>query len=142
MDLEKDLPTVDCVINEINQVVLNMIINSTQAIGQDRAKARPGKCFKKGRITIRTKSDKDTVQIIISDTGTGIAKSNLHRIFDPFFTTKEVGKGTGQGLAIVHDIIVNKHAGDIQVESEPGVGHTFTVKLPIGRKNEETNSTR
>ena len=154
LDLEPGLPLVNCAIDEINQVVLNMIVNSAQAIAQTRDDigAAPRPCtphsFRpgvspdaeesarhpesgKGKITIRTRSGENFVQIIISDTGVGIHQSNLHRIFDPFFTTKEVGKGTGQGLAIAHDIIVNKHKGSIQVESEEGAGTTFIVQLPL-----------
>ncbi|MGD0622808.1 MAG: ATP-binding protein [Thermacetogeniaceae bacterium] len=131
LDLQPDLPAVNCVIDEINQVVLNMIVNSAQAIAQacsdQGTDGDPGK----GRITIKTRSNGDVAQIVISDTGIGIPQSIMHRIFDPFFTTKEVGKGTGQGLAITHDIIVNKHRGSIQVESEVGVGTTFTIQLPL-----------
>ncbi|MGD0622317.1 MAG: ATP-binding protein [Thermacetogeniaceae bacterium] len=101
LDLQPDLPPVDCVIDEINQVVLNMIVNSAQAIAQAQD---TGNGSGKGRIAIGTKSGEDFVQISISDTGAGIPRSNMHRIFDPFFTTKEVGKGTGQGMAIAHDI--------------------------------------
>ncbi len=131
LDLEQDLPLVNCVIDEINQVVLNMIVNSAQAIGHTRGDlgidGGPGK----GRITIKTRNSGNVVQIVIGDTGIGIPQLIMHSIFDPFFTTKEVGKGTGQGLAIAHDIIVNKHGGSIQVESEVGVGTTFTIQLPL-----------
>jgi PAS domain S-box-containing protein len=156
LDLEPDLPLVNCAIDEINQVVLNMIVNSAQAIAQARndigAEPHPDALhsFKpglspdaeddegawrpesgKGKITIKTRSGENFVQIIIGDTGVGINQSNLYRIFDPFFTTKEVGKGTGQGLAIAHDIIVNKHRGSIQVESKEGEGTIFIVQLPL-----------
>jgi two-component system NtrC family sensor kinase len=72
-----------------------------------------------------------------SDTGSGIKKKDIDRIFDPFFTTKEVGKGTGQGLAIVHDIIVNKHNGKIFVESEEGIGTSFNIELPLNEVKEQ-----
>ncbi|OGU11091.1 MAG: hypothetical protein A2X61_00255 [Ignavibacteria bacterium GWB2_35_12] len=130
--LEPDLPLVQCTIDEINQVILNMIVNAAhaieEAIGKDTGK--------QGKITIETKSDNEFVYIILHDTGKGIPQEIQSRIFDPFFTTKEVGKGTGQGLAIAHDIIVNKHKGEITVESEVGKGTTFTLKLPINSKQE------
>ena len=71
------------------------------------------------------------MEIRITDSGCGIPKENLNKVFDPFFTTKEVGKGTGQGLAIVHDIVVEKHNGTIDIDSEVGVGTTFIVRLPV-----------
>lgn len=126
-DLERDLPLVYCVVDEINQVVLNMIINAAHAI-KEAVKDRPSE---KGRIVIKTRSEGGFVKIIISDTGTGIPQSIRSKIFDPFFTTKGVGKGTGQGLTIAHDIIVNKHKGSIHVESEEGKGATFTIVLPV-----------
>lgn len=69
-----------------------------------------------------------------TDNGCGIAENILNKIFDPFFTTKEVGKGTGQGLAIARNVILNNHGGDIEVTSEPGLGSTFTIHLPRPRK--------
>jgi two-component system NtrC family sensor kinase len=69
--------------------------------------------------------------ICVSDNGCGVPKENLSKLYDPFFTTKEVGRGTGQGLAISHSIVVDKHGGDISVSSEVGVGTQFTVRLPI-----------
>jgi len=124
---EQNLPLVYCSIDQINQVILNMIINSAQSI---KEKIEFG-TIQKGKITIKTKLVSDHVHIIISDTGKGIPQSIIHNIFDPFFTTKEVGKGTGQGLAIAHDIIVNKHKGAINVHSEIDIGTTFTITLPI-----------
>jgi len=124
LDLAEDLPLVYCEINEINQVILNLIINSVDAI-QDQHRPEPGK------INIRTSSENDVVVIEIRDDGGGIPDSILHRIFDPFFTTKEVGKGTGQGLAISHDIIVRKHGGRLEVISRSDEGRTvFKIILP------------
>ena len=74
------------------------------------------------------------LEVQVQDTGKGISEDNINNIFDPFFTTKEVGKGTGQGLAIAHDIIANKHNGSIDVESEEGKGTTFTILLPLESK--------
>ena len=125
--LDPNLPLIHCTIDEINQVILIMIVNAANAIEEAIDKATG----KQGKITIETKSDKDFVYIIMQDTGKGIPHEIQSRIFDPFFTTKEVGKGTGQGLAIAHDIIVNKHGGEILLESEVGKGTTFTLKLPL-----------
>ncbi|WP_334110272.1 PAS domain S-box protein [Thermodesulfitimonas autotrophica] len=133
MDLDPDLPPVPCVVDEINQVVLNMIINAVHAIETVVNK----EVGEKGKIIIRTRREGDFAKIEISDTGSGIPPAIIDRIFDPFFTTKEVGKGSGQGLAIAHDIIVNKHRGNITVESEVGKGTTFTVYLPLNPPEEE-----
>jgi len=103
----------------LNQVFMNILVNAAQAME------------KKGKITIKTWREKNSVRVAISDTGCGIAQQNLTRIFDPFFTTKEVGKGTGLGMSITYDII-KKHNGAISVASEVGRGTTFTVSLPVG----------
>ncbi len=135
-DLDPDLPQVHCLPGDFNQVILNVLINAAHAIG-DALLDTP----KKGTITIATKRDGDHALLSITDTGTGIPEKNRDKIFDPFFTTKEVGKGTGQGLAIVHDIVVEKHDGTIDVESEVGRGTTFTIRVPIGG-NPETDRPR
>jgi PAS domain S-box-containing protein len=125
-DFDTDLPPVACHLGEFNQVILNLIVNSAQAIGgasHDSAE--------KGLIRVRTKHDNGWVEVRVEDNGPGIPEEIQDRIFDPFFTTKEVGVGTGQGLAIAHGIIVTKHNGSIHVESEPGKGATFIVRLPI-----------
>ncbi|MEW6173415.1 MAG: PAS domain S-box protein [Bacillota bacterium] len=132
-DLDPDLPPVPCVVDEINQVVLNTIVNAAHAI----ATVVDRDAGEKGKITVATRREGDFVKIIISDTGTGIPPAIIDRIFDPFFTTKEVGKGSGQGLAIAHDIIVNKQKGNITVESEVGKGTTFTVWLPLNPPEDE-----
>jgi signal transduction histidine kinase len=111
---------------DLNQVFLNIIINAAHAIG-DTIKEGDSK----GTITVQTFRHKKMAEIRLMDTGTGIPESIIKKIFDPFFTTKEVGKGTGQGLAISYDVIVNKHNGTLQVESEPGKGTTFIIQLPL-----------
>ncbi len=73
--------------------------------------------------------------IRVSDNGCGVPAENLSKLYDPFFTTKEVGRGTGQGLAISHSIVVDKHGGEISVASEVGVGTEFTVRLPIAGRS-------
>jgi len=127
VDLDPNLPLVHCQIDEINQVVLNMIVNAAQAI-QEKT---PAGSDHEEIIAISTRLVEDRALIIIRDSGPGIAEAVRARIFDPFFTTKGVGKGTGQGLSLAHNIIVNKHHGKINVDSELGHGTTFTIELPV-----------
>ncbi len=127
------LPPVMCNIGELNQVFLNLLINASHAI------ADGGKEVGTGKITVTTEHKGDLVEIAFADNGCGIPKENLDKIFDPFFTTKEVGRGTGQGLAITRSIIVDKHRGSVQVESTVGVGTRFILQLPVaGRPRTET----
>jgi len=128
LQLDKTLPTVFCMHNEMGQVFLNILINSAHAIGE---KMVTDSTDNKGRITITSKRAEKRAEVRISDTGCGIPDEIKDSVFDPFFTTKEVGKGTGQGLAIVYDIVLNKHEGTLEVESEPGVGTTFIIGLPF-----------
>ena len=124
--LEPTLPLVPCLPGELNQVILNLLINAAHAIG-DVVQQAEGQ---KGLITITTQRLAESVEIRIADTGAGIPEAARQKIFDPFFTTKEVGKGTGQGLAIAHDVIVNKHGGRLFFETEIGTGTTFVIQLP------------
>jgi signal transduction histidine kinase len=126
-DLDPELPPVPCVAGEFNQVMLNLIMNAAYAIG-DVVRGSD----RKGSIRIGTRRDGEWVEVRVSDTGAGIPEDIRTRIFTPFFTTKEVGKGTGQGLAMAHAVIVKKHQGTIRFESETGVGTTFVVRLPLG----------
>lgn len=121
-----ELPAVVCNIGELNQVLLNLIVNAAHAI------AESGKDSATGRIKITTHTAHEQVSICVSDNGCGIPGENMQKIFDPFFTTKAVGRGTGQGLAIARSIVVDKHGGSIDVQSEPGVGTSFVLSLPIG----------
>jgi two-component system NtrC family sensor kinase len=115
-----DIPEIQCLPLQINQVVMNLIVNAAHAIGEQR-----------GRITVRTGRDgDDQVWLEVADNGSGIAPETLSRIFDPFFTTKAVGKGTGLGLSLAYGII-QKHSGRIDVESAPGEGARFRVWLPV-----------
>ncbi len=127
-ELDEELPLVYCQIDEINQVILNMIVNAAQSI-QEKLSQSPGS-DQKGKIMISTGTYENNVRIYIRDTGNGIPPEIRARIFDPFFTTKGVGKGTGQGLSLAHNI-VNNHLGSISVDSEPGQGTTFTIELPV-----------
>jgi signal transduction histidine kinase len=121
------LPLVPCLPGDINQVILNLIVNAAHAI----ADAMNGSEKHKGKISINTKRDGEWAEIRIGDTGTGIPEKHRAKIFTPFFTTKPVGKGTGQGLAISHSIIVGKHFGTINFETESGKGTIFVVRLPL-----------
>lgn len=114
------LPEVEVVESQIGQVILNLLVNASHAIED------------KGTITIKTvvNDDTKTIQISVTDSGKGICPENMGKLFDPFFTTKPVGKGTGLGLSLSYGII-QRHHGDIEVESELGVGTTFRVTLPI-----------
>ncbi len=128
-DLDPALPSISCLANELGQVVLNMLVNAAHAISDKLGENPEGQ---KGIITITTRIDGDWVELRIRDTGAGIPEDIRQRVFDPFFTTKKVGKGTGQGLAIVHDVISGKHQGIIALESEVGIGTTFIIRLPLG----------
>jgi two-component system, NtrC family, sensor kinase len=121
-----DLPPVECYLGEINQVVLNLLVNASHAIA-DVVKGTDTL----GKLTVRTYLDGDAVEISIADTGTGIPVEARDKVFDPFFTTKEVGIGTGQGLALAHSVIVQRHGGTLRFETECGKGSTFFVRLPI-----------
>jgi PAS domain S-box-containing protein len=125
-DLDPSLPPVPCLPGEFNQVILNMIINAAHAIAEKNNGSES-----RGTITISTRVQGEFAEIRIGDTGNGIREEIRSRIFDPFFTTKEVGKGTGQGLAISHSVIVDKHGGTIRFETEVGRGTIFIVGLPL-----------
>jgi len=127
LDLAPNLPPVDCLPGEFNQVILNMITNAAHAIG----KVVDSGSDEKGTITVSTRRDGDWVEIRLGDTGTGIPPEVRQRVFDPFFTTKEVGRGTGQGLSISRSVIVDKHCGTMQFETEVGKGTTFVIRLPV-----------
>ncbi|SDH55064.1 MULTISPECIES: ATP-binding protein [unclassified Duganella] len=122
-----DIPEIECLPLQINQVVLNLVVNAAQAMGEQR-----------GTITLRTgMADPHTVRLEVEDTGNGIAPDTLSRIFDPFFTTKAVGKGTGLGLSLAYGI-VQKHGGRIEVDTELGRGTCFRVLLPIRHTEEQS----
>lgn len=126
-DLDPDLPPLLCLVDEVGQVILTMIVNAAQAIEALYANAEHKE---KGHISIVTSHDKEHIFVKISDTGGGIPEEIIGKIFDPFFTTKEVGSGSGQGLAIAYDVIHDKHGGSIDVDSTLGKGTTFTIKFP------------
>jgi two-component system NtrC family sensor kinase len=114
-----DLPLIDCLAGQLNQVWMNLLKNAAQAIGEGP-----------GEVRIQTRLQNSAVAVRISDTGRGINKEDVQKIFDPFFTTKPVGEGTGLGLSISYAII-ERHGGAIEVDSTPGRGTTFTTLIPI-----------
>lgn len=124
-----ELPPVVCNVGELNQVFLNMIVNAAHAIHD------AGKDVSEGVISITTAVVGEHVEITFSDNGCGIPQENLDKIYDPFFTTKEVGRGTGQGLAITRSIVMDKHGGEVQATSEVGAGTRFTIRLPIAGRH-------
>ncbi|EKD35401.1 MAG: Multi-sensor signal transduction histidine kinase, partial [uncultured bacterium] len=130
LKLAPNLPAVPCVDGAIGQVLLNLLVNAAQAITEKLGRTPEGG---KGTITITTETDGREVLIHIADTGCGIPEEYQARIFEPFFTTKEVGKGTGQGLAIAYDVITRKHGGNLTFATVIGEGTTFTIRLPIAK---------
>jgi signal transduction histidine kinase len=133
-DFDESLPPVPCLVGEFNQVVLNIVVNAAHAL----AEVQPEGSAQKGEIRIQTRSDGEWAVIEISDNGTGIPEEIRSKIFDPFFTTREVGKGTGQGLAIAHSVVVSKHQGTIDVSSQVGCGTTFVIRLPLADPSAKT----
>ena len=129
-DFDSSLPLVLCLPGEFNQVILNLIVNAAHAIADV---PRTGDS-QMGTIKVQTRNCAQWVEIRIQDSGTGIPETIRSRIFDPFFTTKEIGKGTGQGLAIARSVIVDKHGGTIHFETEEGHGTTFIIRMPIDGK--------
>jgi signal transduction histidine kinase len=121
-----DLPTIVANAGDLNQVFLNLVVNAAQAI-EDHV----GTSGERGRISIATHCEGENVVVSIADTGGGIPAEVAGRVFDPFFTTKEVGRGTGQGLAISHTIVNERHGGSLTFITEVGEGTTFHVSLPV-----------
>ncbi len=128
MDFAADLPLVLCHASELSQVFLNIIVNSAHAINDMKEESKT----ELGKISVQTKKIPHGIEIRITDTGGGIPEEIQERVFEPFFTTKVRGKGTGQGLAIAHRVIVDKHQGRLSLASEQGRGTTFIIELPTG----------
>ncbi|NLI75969.1 MAG: HAMP domain-containing histidine kinase [Candidatus Riflebacteria bacterium] len=128
-DLAADLPLVPCSRDEITQVVLNLVVNAAHAVA-GRVKAAGGGL---GAITLATRADGAAVQVEVTDDGGGIAPEHQACLFTPGFTTKAAGQGTGQGLAIARDIVVRRHGGELTFTTEPGLGTTFRLRLPLER---------
>jgi PAS domain S-box-containing protein len=117
-----ELPLVTCHMGDLNQVFLNLLVNAADAVAETG---------RRGTITVRTRHVDDEVRITVEDTGGGIPQAVREQVFDPFFTTKEVGRGTGQGLALARSIVHDKHGGILEFETETGRGTAFTIKLPV-----------
>jgi signal transduction histidine kinase len=129
-----DLPLVHCSLSELNQVFLNLIVNAAHAI-EDAKRAD------RGSIVLRTRAADGFAEITITDDGCGIPDAIRHKVFEPFFTTKEVGRGSGQGLALAREVVVERHGGTVTFESEVGKGTVFKVRVPIdGRPGQARRS--
>ena len=139
MEFDPDLPLVPCYPGELNQVILNLIVNAAHAIEAARGGRDSGIM---GHIVVMTRTFPDAVEISVSDDGTGIPEEVQAHMFEPFYTTKPLGKGTGQGLAIVHSVIVEKHRGSIEVQSAVGRGTTIILRLPMGEADGAAGSTQ
>ncbi len=129
-NLQTDLPEVSILADEMGQAILNLLLNAIDAI-KDEAKDD-------GYIQVETKRDGDSITLQIRDNGIGMTQDVQSRIYEPFFTTKEVGSGSGQGMAMVYDVIVKKHNGTIECESTPHQGTTFTIRLPLSTESAAT----
>ncbi len=127
-DFDPALPLVPCRRGQFNQVLLNLLINAAHAIAEDVVARKKDA---KGTITVKTRAEDGWATISVIDTGTGIPEAVRSRVFEPFFTTKEPGKGTGQGLSLVHSLITAGHGGTVTFETEGGKGTTFIVRLPL-----------
>jgi signal transduction histidine kinase len=132
-EFDPSLPQVPCIAVSLNQVLLNLLVNAAEAIAERVGDGSRGK----GTITVRTRRDGNWAVIEVADTGTGIPEEIRSKVFEPFFTTKDVGKGTGQGLALVHAAVVDKHGGLISFKTEVGAGTTFTIRLPLNASTTE-----
>jgi signal transduction histidine kinase len=120
-----DLPPMWGNVGDLNQVVLNLVVNAAHAVGDAAA---PGR--ERGTITVRTLCEGEDTVLQIQDTGIGIPPEIAERVFEQFFTNRGVGRGAGQGLAVAYSLVHDRHDGSITFTSEPGVGTTFTVRLP------------
>lgn len=135
-NFDPSLPLVPCLPCDLNQAILNLITNAAHAMDS----AGCGQAGKRGTLTVSTYRDSDFVVIEVGDTGTGIPESIRNRIFDPFFTTKPMGQGTGQGLAITYNIVVEKHQGELSFESKVGLGTIFRLRIPLVSKSDDSTS--
>jgi|GEM_PF-1265585 len=131
-DLDDSLPNILCDPSEINQVILNLLMNATHAMADRYGE----QCDERGVITISTRHAGDAAELTVEDTGIGIPDEIMDKIFDPFFTTKSVGRGTGQGLSIVHTAVVERHSGSIDIISTPGEGTQVRILLPFSQEKE------
>lgn len=126
IELDENLPSIMCCIDDMQQVFLNLVINAAHSIEEKLEEDG-----QRGLIKISSKQEDQYAVFTINDTGKGISPEIREKIFEPFFTTKARGKGTGQGLSIVHSALIEKHKGKLELESTEGVGTTFTIYIPI-----------
>ncbi|MBX7144770.1 MAG: PAS domain S-box protein [Oligoflexia bacterium] len=136
LDLDPHLPAVPCFVGELNQAILNIIVNASHAIEDALSKRGDDR----GVLTVVTRQRGHEVDILISDTGTGIPEDVQPRIYEPFYTTKEVGRGSGQGLAIAYSTIVKKHKGKLDFRTQMGCGTTFIITLDTRLGKSSTNA--
>ncbi len=127
-NFDSNLPRIPCTETEIEQVLLNLLTNAAWAMANEKSNDPP-------RITLLIDVEKEMARIEVEDNGPGMDDETRKRIFEPFFTTKPVGEGTGLGLSVSYMIITNNHKGVMEVESEPGKGAKFIIRLPLDRKN-------
>lgn len=132
-EFDSGIPPIQCYPNEINQVFLNLLVNAAHAVADAKEQGRV-----RGTIRIRTRHSDGMVEVAVADNGMGIPAEIREQVFDPFFTTKPIGRGTGQGLAIARNTIVQKHGGSIHFETDEGRGTTFIVRLPVAPAEKET----
>jgi hypothetical protein len=127
LDLSPDLPQIPAYGAELSQVFINLIVNAADAI----AERKENEPELEGKITISTIQNGENIEIRVKDNGTGMTEDVRSKVFNQFFTTKDVGKGTGMGLSLTYNIVSSKHNGTVRVESEPNVGSSFVVILPM-----------
>jgi len=127
------LPKIECYAGQLNQVFMNVLSNAIDALEEQNQQRSPAEVAAQPSIvTIQTRSsDRETVAIQIADNGPGMPETVQKRLFDPFFTTKAVGKGTGMGMSISHQVITERHKGSLQCFSVPDQGATFVIEIPI-----------
>jgi signal transduction histidine kinase len=128
LELAEDLPSIPAYAGDVGQVVLNLVVNAAHAIRSRHGDSRAG------RIRVCTVATDDRIVVLVEDNGNGIPAAHRSRIFEQFFTTKPVGQGTGQGLALVRRLIVDRHGGNVTFDSREGVGTTFRFELPLNGK--------
>ena len=124
------LPEVMCIVGDLNQVILNLVVNAAHSI-EERLKTDSAT----GVIRVTTRLEAEHAVIEVQDNGTGVPEELKNKVFDPFFTTKEVGKGTGQGLALAHRIVVERHGGDLRILSPDEGGAIFRIRIPIAEES-------
>ncbi|MCH2159759.1 MAG: ATP-binding protein [Oleiphilaceae bacterium] len=137
LDVDSHVGPISLILDEFNQVILNLVVNSAHAIEERRVKENSAEL---GRILVSAKTEGKILTLKVTDNGCGISKENQEKVFEPFFTTKVVGKGTGQGLNIVYSVIVEKHRGSIDIKSKEGEGTTFILTLPTTQDGQESET--